>query len=457
MTTRMDPTTGPGSTVAADPGSAAGRTPGPVQGPDPTVRTRVDPGPDPHPGPVVAYTHPGPDPDPDDVWTPKDWKIGAVLAVVGVALTAVIAAPIMLSSQDLYRWAVDPQGLAMAAPWAHGVYLALDLAALVCIGMTLVAAWRRERATVFALLVWVFAGTSAFAQYQHGDKLLKAGGAQDAWWAMPAFALLGPLLLEVVMHTVRRWLKKDAGDHVSPMRWIVAFRETRQAWVLRVRDNITLAAALRRVRDAKLIAGLDHADAIVFAQSATRSADPYRLRVWLADRGVTVTLNDLESAADRRVRVELDTRTHGSGPTAEHPDPAVDPRVDPGLDPAVDPGLDPGPAHRTPARTPASRAGSGARVRPGPGPGPRGSGPRRTPDPDPVDLAEKMAEHADEIRIVQAFLGDRWFEKTFPSGNALYDMEIPGIRKKSRCAPIAKCLDRLAADERAERAAATTT
>lgn len=244
--------------------------------------------------------------------TKNDWKAGVVLTIVGVALTAVIAAPIALSSQHLYQWAKSPTGLNLDDPWAHGSYASLDLAALVCIGMTLVAAWRRERAFVFQLLVWIFAGTSAYGQHQFGTAEAKAGRALDAVWAMPAFALLGPLLLEVVLHTIRRWLRKDAGDHASPIRWLVAFGETRHAWVVRVRDGVTHTEALRRVRDMKLIKGLAPDDAIVFAQSATRSADPYRLRVWLADRGVTVTLADLEKAAgNRRLLAQFDTSTDG--------------------------------------------------------------------------------------------------------------------------------------------------
>jgi hypothetical protein len=38
----------------------------------------------------------------------------------------------------------------------------------------------------------------------------RIGRAQDAWWAKPAFALLGPLQLEVTLRRIRRWARQDA-------------------------------------------------------------------------------------------------------------------------------------------------------------------------------------------------------------------------------------------------------
>src|SRR5262245_30315693 len=99
-----------------------------------------------------------------------EWSRGAawVLQAVAVAVGLVILAPILLSSQDLYAWANARRGLNLPPQWALLVPVALDLAAAACIGMTIVAAWRRDRPGIFGLLVWVFAATSAYAQYSHG-------------------------------------------------------------------------------------------------------------------------------------------------------------------------------------------------------------------------------------------------------------------------------------------------
>jgi hypothetical protein len=232
-----------------------------------------------------------------------------ILIGVAIALGVVVLAPIVLSAQDLFSWARAPQGLNLP-PWFAGlVPLALDVAAAACIGMTvLAAAWKRERPGIFGLLVWVFALVSAYAQYTHGIAERDAGRAQDAWWAMPAFAVLGPLLLEVTLDRVRRWARQDAGEqHTGAAgfgsRWLpgVAFRETLAAWAVSRREGIgTWQAAVQFVRDRDLLAGLPAVEAVHYAYGALGAIDPHTARVWLAARGVVVDQAALDHATAGR-------------------------------------------------------------------------------------------------------------------------------------------------------------
>ena len=167
---------------------------------------------------------------------------------MGVLLTAVIIAPIALSSQDIIAWAGSPTGLGLTGPWPILTFAALDAAAAVCVCIVVYCAWRGESPGVFAALVWVFAGTSAFANYQHGTA---PGAAPDAWWFFPAMSLAGPFLLEVVVRRVRKWVQEGTGQRArhgvsfGTARWIPgvgALRETYGAWRLARLDGIDDAA-----------------------------------------------------------------------------------------------------------------------------------------------------------------------------------------------------------------------
>ena len=241
-----------------------------------------------------------------------------VLKAVAAALGVVILAPIALSSQDLYAWAAAPRGLNLAFPWPLLVPVALDLAAAACIGMTIVAAWRRDRPGVFGILVWVFALTSAYAQYTHGIAERDAGRAQDAWWAMPAFALLGPLLLDVTLHRLRKWLRQDAEEILTGaagfgVRWLVAPWSTLSAWAVSRREGIATApAALRFVADRKTLKHLTGVEAVHYAFGATATTDSHTARVWLAARGVRATQSAIDTAATATADHQCGTTVAGT-------------------------------------------------------------------------------------------------------------------------------------------------
>ncbi len=262
-----------------------------------------------------------------------------VLTGVAVALSVVILAPLTLSAQDLYTWAVSPTGLNLDGPWPFLVPVALDLAAASCIGMTIVSAWRRERSGIFSHLVWVFALVSAFAQYRHGLAERAAGRAQDLWWAMPAFAVLGPFLLEATLHRIRRWARKDAGEQHSGAagfgsRWLpgVALRETLAAWATSRREGIDKAAdAVQFVRDRRAVKALPAVEAVHYAFGAVGSTDVHSARLWLSARGVSVRQADLDDARQATGRPIVARQADSLSPVDERPpgSPAVPPTVAP--------------------------------------------------------------------------------------------------------------------------------
>lgn len=221
--------------------------------------------------------------------------IKTAFTVVSILLAIVILAPVILSGQDLYRWANAPQGLGLTPAFAILAPFALDIAAAACIGMVVIGAiWRRERAGVFGILIWVFAGVSAVAQYSHGITERTAGRAQDAWWFFPAIAILGPLLLEATLNRVRKWARQDAGEQQHGAagfgtRWIpgVAFRETLAAWAASRREGIAgWQDAVAYVRERDALKKLNPVNAVRYAMDALRTNDPYDIRVWLQSRGV---------------------------------------------------------------------------------------------------------------------------------------------------------------------------
>lgn len=156
-------------------------------------------------------------------------------------LTLVIVSPIALSSQDLVRWATSTDGLGLSHAWGLLVFIALDAAAATCVLMVVYSAWRGETGGSFAVLVWVFALGSAYANRRYGVRT----PAHDDDWFFPAMSLTGPALLEVTVRRIRRWVQTSAGRYERPLphfrliRWLpgIALRETARAWKLAVTEG----------------------------------------------------------------------------------------------------------------------------------------------------------------------------------------------------------------------------
>jgi hypothetical protein len=261
----------------------------------------------------------------------------ALAVGIGAALTAVIIAPIALSSQDLVKWGRDPHGLGLSPFWAWVVFIALDLAAAVCVGMVTYSAWRGESGGIFHVLTWLFSGTSSYANYRHGLH----SPAADAKLFFPAMSLMGPLLLEVTLHRVKRWARVADRTVMTAKpafgsRWLpgVAFRETLTAWATAKRENIGRPEdAIAHVRERHALRDMSDVDAIRYAWTALGTMDEYTARLWLQARSRAVAQAAMDDAIGDRPRTPL-TAPQGRpalppGPPDDDPDRLPVPEVDP--------------------------------------------------------------------------------------------------------------------------------
>jgi hypothetical protein len=229
--------------------------------------------------------------------------VAVACVVIALALSTVIISPIALSSQDLVRWASDPTGLGLGGAWAWLVFIALDSAAAVCIGMVTFAAWKGEPGGAFHALTWLFALGSAAANYRHGITT----PARDDQYFFPAMSIAGPALLDVTLARIRRWVRVGNGTQIVArprfgLRWLpgVGFRETLAAWRAALREDIARPAdAIAHVREVRALAGLAPADALRFAWQALGHTDPYVAWQWLVARDVTIDQATVNEAAAR--------------------------------------------------------------------------------------------------------------------------------------------------------------
>lgn len=252
-----------------------------------------------------------------------------MLILVSIFLGFVTLAPLVISGQDLYHWAQSPTGLNL-----HNVIFALlipvvfDIAASACIGMEIIGSvWRRERAGIFGLMKWVFAGASAYAQYRSGVTSRENGVALDAYWAFPLIAILGPSLLHITLNKIRKWGKEDTGEIKGGAagfgtRWIpgVAFLETLQAWAASHREGIQeWRAAVTYVQERKALQRLatkeghwptyqycSNTAVLSYAHDAQPGATNYQLRQWLAARKIQVaTIGIVKAESNEPEPIEI--------------------------------------------------------------------------------------------------------------------------------------------------------
>ena len=188
--------------------------------------------------------------------------------LAAIMVTGVIVAPAILSSQELLNWART--GLGLAGWFAWLAFIALDVAAIYAIVMAVICSWRGETPGLFTPAVWLFAGSSAYANYSHG--LAVKLDAPDAWWFFPLMSVLGPFLIEITLHKIRQWanaaktlIAATAPQLTMPwyvhvMRWLLApglsWRAMRR-WALTHpagADLIKLRESVRRAKAVKAAA-----------------------------------------------------------------------------------------------------------------------------------------------------------------------------------------------------------
>jgi hypothetical protein len=167
-------------------------------------------------------------------WISFGLRVIAVL--IALSLVGVVVAPPTLSAHDILAWArhdTPESGLGLGNGWDWVAFGALDLAAAVCVLISLYCAIRNMKAGFFALGVWIFAGATAFANYQFGTR---PGAPGDAAWFFPAMSVLGPIMLHATLSFVRRLVRGAAGGERAarpkfPMRdWMPVIGAPQDTW-----------------------------------------------------------------------------------------------------------------------------------------------------------------------------------------------------------------------------------
>lgn len=228
-----------------------------------------------------------------------------LLIVITVALALVVIAPAVLSSSDILRWATSPHGLNLKPALAWLAFIALDAAAVVCVGMSTYAAEQGENGGAFRALTWAFSAGSAWFNYRFG----LTTSAPDDEMFFPAMSLAGPVLLELMLKRIRSRRRQASGVQRGGrprfgLRWLVSFTETRRAWLAAVREGIPRAdEAIAFVRESQQLQGLSAPEQLLLAWQALGTDDVPAARSWLAARQGSVVTSDDE----RRARLLLST------------------------------------------------------------------------------------------------------------------------------------------------------
>lgn len=233
----------------------------------------------------------------------------ALIITITLTLGLVVLAPIALSSQHIYKWARDPLGLGLDPLFAVLAFVALDLAAVMCVAMTIYSGLRGESAGVFALLTWAFALGSAWINYQSATTTKSPMDGEF----FAAMSMAGPVLFEATLAKLRRWTRQAAGTQMSARpkfggRWLpgVAFRETLKAWAAARRENLAKPEeAIAYVRERAALADMNDTEAIRYAWSALGSFDEYSARLWLQARGRNVSQAAMDEAVGDRPRTPI--------------------------------------------------------------------------------------------------------------------------------------------------------
>jgi len=259
----------------------------------------------------------------------KESLYGAASYILLFCCAAVAAA---LSFHGLVGFGV--QNLNLSGGWEYLVPFGLDGAAMFCSVLAVREASHGDAALGSRLLVWLFAGASAWFNWVHAPRGFGHAGAPQFFAGM---SLSAAVLFDRALKQTRRAALREQGLVPRPLpqirivRWLRAPLETYAAWSLMLLEGVrTLDEAVEEVRDDK------------------RTAAENRERRRLASRR--------ERAEIRAIgRVPGGWRQRGTARQLEAPaavtgsEPAISAAVE---GPTTQPGLPARPAHRSVDLTP---------------------------------------------------------------------------------------------------------
>ncbi|MEV6211693.1 DUF2637 domain-containing protein [Kitasatospora sp. NPDC051914] len=186
----------------------------------------------------------------------KESLYGAASYTLLFCCAAVAAA---LSFHGLVGFGV--QNLNLSGGWEYLVPFGLDGAAMFCSVLAVREASHGDAALGSRLLVWLFAGASAWFNWVHAPRGLGHAGAPQFFAGM---SLSAAVLFDRALKQTRRAALREQGLVPRPLpqirivRWLRAPRETYAAWSLMLLEGVrTLDEAVEEVRDDRRAAAAD--------------------------------------------------------------------------------------------------------------------------------------------------------------------------------------------------------
>ncbi|MGW4894475.1 DUF2637 domain-containing protein [Kitasatospora sp. NPDC004240] len=180
----------------------------------------------------------------------KESLYGAASYTLLFCCAAVAAA---LSFHGLVGFGV--QNLNLSGGWEYLVPFGLDGAAMFCSVLAVREASHGDAALGSRLLVWLFAGASAWFNWVHAPRGFGHAGAPQFFAGM---SLSAAVLFDRALKQTRRAALREQGLVPRPLpqirivRWMRAPRETYAAWSLMLLENVrSLDEAVEEVRDDK--------------------------------------------------------------------------------------------------------------------------------------------------------------------------------------------------------------
>ncbi len=145
------------------------------------------------------------------------------------------------------------QNLGLSGGWEYLVPFGLDGAAMFCSVLAVREASHGDAALGSRLLVWLFAGASAWFNWVHAPRGLGHAGAPHFFAGM---SMSAAILFDRALKQTRRAALREQGLVPRPLpqirivRWLRAPRETYAAWSLMLLEGIrTLEEAVEEVRE----------------------------------------------------------------------------------------------------------------------------------------------------------------------------------------------------------------
>jgi hypothetical protein len=190
-----------------------------------------------------------------DSWERSDERRRKKEAVYGsasyVLLFCCAAVAAALSFHGLVGF--GEQNLGLNGGWQYLVPFGLDGAAMFCSVLAVREASHGDAALGSRLLVWTFAGASAWFNWVHAPRGYIHAGAPEFFAGM---SLSAAVLFDRALKQTRRAALREQGLVARPlpqirvMRWVRAPIETYRAWSLMLLENVrTLDEAVDEVRD----------------------------------------------------------------------------------------------------------------------------------------------------------------------------------------------------------------